>query len=202
MAGSFGVKTDPKHNKLAKNAFNSEVFKDSPEYFSQKNQKNTAPTTKFSLGGILGLNQTVELNKKTGETNKQNEKVLFGISHLEKENQILLDNHQRELKRAIEDLRLEIKKLANATDNLEKNVEAVIINPTTDASEYQLNFLQRIQKVIVLFRKSISEAGNWLESFNNKKKKKNYFWNTAKNKKKGGTEYLFSNEHSAARSVN
>ncbi len=85
---------------------------------------------------------------------------------------------------------------------MEKDVEIAAISPIVDVSEYQLNFLQRIQKIISIFRQNISEAGNWMESFNAKKKKKNYFWNTAKNKKKGGTDYLFSNEHSASRSAN
>lgn len=195
MAGSFGYKLNPKQNKLAKSTFGSEVLKESPEISSPQNTRpNKAP--KFSLSGILGLNQTIEFGKK------EEKPVINFINHLEKESQIILDNRQKELQKAIEELRTEIKKLASATDNLEKDVEVAAMAPVAEANEYELTFLQRIQKIIVIFRKNISEAGNWLESFNAKKKKKNYFWNTSRNKKKGGTEYLFSNEHTAARSVN
>lgn len=195
MAGSFGSKLNPKQSKLANNTFGSEVLKDSPEGSSSQNTRpNQLP--KFNLSGILGLNQTVELGKKAEKP------VVNFINYLEKEHHLLFDNKQKELQQAIEELRTEVKKLASATDNLEKDVEVAAMAPAIDVSEYQLNFLQRIQKIIAVFRQNISEAGNWLESFNSKKKKKNYFWNTARNKKKGGTEYLSSNEHSAARSVN
>ncbi len=196
MAGGFGFKINPKQNKSTKNNFSSEVLKDSPEFSSAQNIPSSKPS-EFSLSGILGLNQTVEIGKKP-----EKKPTINFINYLEKDHQLLFDNRQRELQQSIEELRIEIKKLISVTDNLEKDVEIAAISPIVDVSEYQLNFLQRIQKIISIFRQNISEAGNWMESFNAKKKKKNYFWNTAKNKKKGGTDYLFSNEHSASRSAN
>ena len=98
-------------------------------------------------------------------------------------------------------LRDEIAKLAKATDNLEKDVAAVAISNISEASEYQLNFLSHIRIFIENFRKNIADAGLWIEAFAAKKKKRNIFWNTVKDKKKGGDQYLFSSEHSAARSV-
>jgi hypothetical protein len=66
-------------------------------------------------------------------------------------------------------------------------------------SEYQLNFFQRIKMIIINFRKNITEAGVWLESFNHKKGKKNAYRNKSKS---GGQKYTDSGEHSAARSAN
>ncbi len=88
MAG--GIWSDPKKAILAKKALiGSEVLKDSPE---------PQPSKKFSLRGILGLGESVELHQKWGQE-------FFGkLSHLEAENKVLLDNRQRELQKNIDEL--------------------------------------------------------------------------------------------------
>ena len=191
--GAIMGKFDPKKINAYKSGNSSEVLKDS--------QNDSAPK-KFSLSGILGLNQTVELNKSATKTENWGKEFFGNVNVLQQQEKVLLDQHQKELEKAIVELQDEIKKLINATDNLEKDVQKIPLESIPEASEYQINFLVRIKNFIASFRKNINEAGTWLESFSNKKKKRNYFWNTAKNKKKGGEQYLMSNEHSAARSVN
>jgi hypothetical protein len=195
MAGGFG---GPQHStkKQSKN-FSSEVLKDSQ--YDTSPQKSPA---KFSLQGILGLGQTVEINKNTQSTEKQNHELFYGLSHLVKEQNILFDQHQKELTKELQALREEISKLIHSTSNLEKDVANIALAEIPEVSEYQLNFLSRIRIFIATVRKNISTADIWLEAFAAKKKKKNLFWNNVKNKKKGGEQYLFSNEHSAARSAN
>jgi hypothetical protein len=190
MAGGYMGKKDPKNNKF-KDTYNEEVLKDSQPNYSQK-----APV-KFSLNGILGLGQKVEINKATN-TSKE---IFSGISHLQHEQSVLFDHKQKELENTIKELREEIGKLAKVTDNLEKDVQNVAIEEIVDANDYQIKFFERIRNFISSMRKNISEASVWLESFTAKKKKKNAFWNKAKDKKKGGTKYMFSDEHSAARSI-
>jgi len=199
MAGGLGVKMDPKSQKIFKNGFNGEIIKDSLSDFSAP-QSEAKPV--ISLRGILGLNQSVEINKKTDQLQKQSEKILWGSNHLEQDLKYIHHQTEAQLQKNIEDLREEIAKLIKATDQLEKDVTKIAIDPIVDVSEYQIKFFQRIKIFIANFRKNISEASCWLDSFSSKKKKKNYFWSTAKNKKKGGEQYLMSNEHSAARSVN
>jgi len=189
MAGGFGGSTDPK--KLIKGTFNSEVLRDSPE----------APLPKkITLGGILGLNQTVEIGKEAKKTSNWGQEFFSNISHLATEEKLLFDNRQRELEKNIAELRCEITALLKATNVLNKEVEQVTVDPVITVSEYQINYLGRIKNFIANFRKNISEASLWLDSFTQKKKKRNLFWSTVKNKKAGGEQYLFSNEHSAARS--
>lgn len=194
MAGGvIGGKMDPKKINFYKNSNSSEVLKDS--------QTNSAPK-KFSLSGILGLNQTVELDKGVKKTENWGKEFFGNVNILQQQEKVLFDQKQKDLEKVVTELQDEIKKLTNATDNLEKDVQNVALENIPDASEYQVNFLIRIKNFVINFRKNINEASIWLESFNTKKKKRNYFWNTAKNKKKGGEQYLASNEHSAARSVN
>jgi len=190
MAGGLMGKKDPKNQKSS-GSFSSEVLKD-----SQPNYAPKAPV-KLSLNGILGLNQTVEINK----SEKKSQEIFSGISHLQHEQSILFDQHQKEVEQTLKELREEIGKLAKATDNLEKDIQNVAVAEITDISEYQLKFFERIRNFISSMRKNISEASIWMNSFAAKKKKKNAYWNKAKNQKQGGTQYMFSDEHSVARSV-
>ena len=148
----------------------------------------------------MGLNQTVEIGKDVKKLNNWGQEFFSGINHLAAEEKLLLDNRQRELEKNIAELRSEIAALLKATDILDKEVEKITVDPVISVSEYQVNFLGRIKNFIANFRKNISEASLWLDSFTGKKKKRNLFWNNVKNKKAGGEQYLFSNEHSAARS--
>lgn len=191
--GGLNGKFDPKKNNLFKSGNSSEVLKDS--------QNNSAPQ-KFSLSGLLGLNQTVEINKSSQKTENWGKEFFSNINIVQEQEKVLFDQHQKELEKAISELQEEIKKLVHATDNLEKDIQNIPQQNIPEASEYQINFLIRIKNFIANFRKNVNEASVWLESFASKKKKRNYFWNTAKDKKKGGDQYLMSNEHSAARSVN
>lgn len=190
MAGGFGGLTDPKKQSIKSN-FNSEVLRDFQE---------PSPPKKITLGGILGLNQTVEFNKETKKVQSWGQELLSGVNHLAAEEKLLFDNRQKELEKNVAELRSEIAQLLKATDILNQEVEKVAIDPIIEASEYQIGYLGRIKNFIANFRKNISEASLWLDSFTAKKKKRNMFWNNVKNKKNGGEQYLFSNEHSAARS--
>jgi len=192
MAGNLNGIANQKILKQSKN-LSSEALQDSPEIISDKKQP------KVSLKGILGLGQSVEINKNHLENTSK--EVFYGLNNLVQEQNILFDQHQKQLEKELVALREEIGKLAQATDNLENDVAAVALSNFPEVSEYQLNFLSRIRVFIENFRKNISDAGLWIETFAAKKKKRNLFWNNVKDKKKGGDQYLFSNEHSAARSV-
>lgn len=191
--GGIMGKFDPKKINAFKSANSSEVLKDS--------QNNVAPK-KFSLSGILGLNQTVEINKNVQKNENWGKEFFGNVNLLQQQEKVLFNQKQQELEKAVVELQEEIKKLTKSTDNLEKDIQNIPLENIPEASEYQINFLLRIKTFIANFRRNINEAGAWLESFAGKKKKRNLFWNTARNKKKGGEQYLNSNEHSAARSVN
>jgi hypothetical protein len=195
MAGGFGVSSHLKNQKLGKN-LSSEALQDSPEIDSAKKP------AKLSLKGILGLGQSVDINHSANQAEKQSHELFYGLNHLAQEQKVLFNQHQKELEKELVELRDEIAKLAQATDNLESDVANIALSNISEANEYQINFLTRIRRFIEVMRKDITSADLWIEAFAAKKKKRNMFWNNVKDKKKGGDQYLFSNEHSAARSVN
>jgi len=184
MAGGFGSKHDPKR-KLVNN--NNEILKD----FSD----SSAPKNENKLFGILFPGQSIELNKKETTNIKWNREFL--TKSITQEQAIFVNSHSQEVEKAISELQAEIKKLVEVTENLEQDVVQSTEQNIVDFNEYQLNFFQRIKMIVINFRKNITEASNWLESFNHKKSKR--YWNKAKS---GGQKYTDSGEHTVARSAN
>jgi hypothetical protein len=190
MAGILVPKNDPGKVSVKTGVLSNEILSDS--------QSSPKTPQKLTLRGILGLNRPVEINPSAKSLwTKEN----LGISSISQQEQILLDNRQRELEKAIKELQGELAALLPATEALDKNLENAVLENIPEASEYQVSFLKRLKNLVVGFRKNLHQASVWLESFNTKKKKKNYFWSMARDKKKGGEAYMFSDEHSAARSV-
>jgi len=193
MPKLFGAKQDPKNPKHFKGGNSSEILKDSQGVvFSSESPKASF----FGLKGVLRPGQTVEL----GQNNNRQEGPAF-VNYLDRETQILIDNRQHQIKKEIDDLKDEIKKLTNVTENLDRQISTAASQTIAEASEYQIRFFQRLKNLITNLRHNIADASIWLSAFTAKKKKRNYFWSTVKNKKGGGEQYLFSNEHSAARSA-
>lgn len=193
MAGGFGIKLDPNKVKNLRNGLSSEF--DSRTFSSQ----NSPDTPKFSLRGILGLGQPVEISHAP-KTN-WGEKLYFAGNHLDTEIQRLHDGQKEELEKVIKQLQEEIKQMKTALGTMEKAGDEIILQPITEVSEYQLNFISRVRNFLASLRQNINQATAWMETFNRKKKKKNYFWTMARDKKKGGDQYMFSEEHSVARSA-
>lgn len=189
MAGGFINNKNPKNNQANKNGFNNEVVKD---YAIVQNPVN------FLFEGVLNPGESVNPNKPEKKSNPTSE---FLTKSLSQEQALFINSHTEEIKKSIDELRLEIKKLVESTDNIDVEIEQVSFQEVVEINEYQLNFLQRIKNIIVNFRKNIDQASVWLENLNHKKGKKNAFWNKAKSKN-GGEQYLMSSEHSASRSAN
>jgi hypothetical protein len=196
MAGGFVFKTNNKQKQ--KLGSNNEKIAESIQSFAPEPQKPKKSNS--GLRGILGLNQKVELNKSTSKESWGQE-FLHSLNHLVNEEKVLLDNKQKEIQKAIDEIRQEIKKLYQSSQVLDREIEKTVFQPVIESSQYQLNFLVRLKNIIISFRQNISEASVWLESFQSKKRKKNAFWSKVKSKT-GGEQYLNSGEHSASRSIN
>lgn len=191
---SQNTKAKQKQN-FVKNGFSGEFLNKSPSHNAPPERK----VITHKLAGILNLGQTIEIGPPT--TPSQKEQLSWPVNYLQKEHTLLLNNRQKELKKAIQELRQEIAKLIKTSQKVSKQAEKAVIGSIPEASEYQISFLQKIKKFIIDFRKNISKAAVWMEVFNSKKRKKNTFWNKVKNKKSGGQQYLFSGEHSASRAA-
>ncbi len=191
MAGGSLTKGSKTQNKFFGLNVTNEILSDK--------QSDSRPAAKFSLRGVLGLGQTVEVNRSVNQISQWGKEVFGQISHLDREHQQLIDQKQQQLERAVSELQTEIAKLSEATENLDSSITNLALNPVTEISEYQLNFLDRVRGFIAKMRQNISSASLWLDAFAAKKKKRNYFWSMVNNKKKGGSQFLFSDESGLAR---
>lgn len=192
MAGGVLVsKTDPKKGKSFWGGNSNESL--------NENKPNFIPIN-FSLRGILGLNQPVEIHKP--QADKLWTKENFGLNIIAEQDKKALENKQRELEAVVEQLKLEVKKLTVATSDLDSDLSHATMENIPEANEYQVSFLVRLKNLVIAFRRNINEASCWLDSFSkkSKKQKNSGYWKNLKNK--GGTKYMMSDEHSVSRSVN
>jgi len=187
MAGGNSLIKNPQKGKYNP-AFNSaEIYKP---------QNDSTITVSSILNGVLRPGETIDFSQEIKSPDKPKSE-----NYLQRESSLFINQHTQEVERSINDLRLEINKLTESTENLDHEIEKSAKQNISEKNEYQLNFLERIKNLIIQFRQNINEAGVWLESFNHKKSKRNAFWNKAKSKN-GGEKYLNSSEHAVARSVN
>lgn len=189
MAGGFGQKSNSKSKTIIKTNSN-EIIKDSVQSFS--NDKSS---------GVLSPGQSVDIHHQSEKTSINWSREFLSQS-AKQEQSLFINQHSQEIKQEIEELRFEIKKLIESADVLNNEISEIEVSVDQniiDFSEYQLNFFQRIKKIVVNFQKNISEASIWMESFNHKKNRRNAFWNRSKS---GGQQYQQSGEHSASRSAN
>lgn len=199
MAGVMGNKSNQKIKNQKFAGYSNEILKDSDS--STSHQIHTVKPS-FGLRGILGLGQSVELNKQEKQNSSPKHELSSATNYLNQEQEQLILQNQKELQKEIQILQAEIQKLSHTTDHLEKTVKTATDAPIIEANTYQINVLQRLKTYITNMIKDISQASLWLESFDSRKsKKKNSFWAKVKDKKRGGEAYLFSNEHSAARAA-
>ena len=192
MAGGFGFKLNPKNKNLTKKS-NNEVLKDLPDSSVKK-----SPSKLF---GTLFPGQSVEINPSSNEP-KINWSQEFITKSLTQEQSLFVNQHTEDIQRSIQDIRLEIKKLTESTQELDNEIQQAVYQNIPEVSEYQVTFLNRIKNLIIKFRQNIDESCVWLNSLNHKKSRKNAFWGNVKSKKNGGEQYLFSSEHSVSRSAN
>lgn len=192
MAGGFGSKLNPKNKSFNLKKNNSEIFKEFPD--------GSVPP-KPKLSGTLFPGQSINFNKEE-ESSKTNFTREFLAKTVNQEHSIFVNQHTQEVKQTINELKAEIQKLVISANNLDQEIVQAAEQNIPETNEYQLNFLQRIKTLIIQFRQNIDESCVWLQNFNRKKSRKNAFWGNVRNKKNGGEQYLFSGEHSVARSAN
>ena len=188
MAGGFGQKSNSKNKKFG------------PTNETLKEFNNPAASEKPKKQGILKPGESIDFTQEKNNSINWSHEFLLGS--IKKEEVAVNQRHHQDIQKAIEELRSEIKKLIQNTEDLDSQITNIPQQNITEFNTYQINFLTRIKNLIINFSKNISQAGCWLESFNRKKSRKNAFWGQVKNKKSGGEQYLYSNEHSASRSAN
>ena len=122
---------------------------------------------------------------------RQQERML--IQQQQRSETVLFYKKEDEAKKEIESIKVEIKKIIISTKDVSSELieaEKTVMTTTVEAGTYQINFFQRIKRLIAIAKKRITEAQSWLELFN-QKKQQSFYWGQVK---KTGTKYMLSSE--------
>lgn len=151
--------------------------------------------------GEIKPGQSLEMNKvRSGEAEKNEklQKQLILERQLRNEEQILVQKRTNELRIEISQIHQEVLQLAQSTNNLSNELTIAAFQAPIESTQYEINFLKHILKMIKNYRAKIDNAATWMHSANHRASKKN-MW--GQNYKKHGAKYLLSGEHYLTRSA-
>jgi len=108
-----------------------------------------------------------------------------------RQEQLVFSRDEQETKLQIKAILEELKKLADSTKNLTKEVEIAAKQIPVEPGVYHLSFFEKLRQTILIFKQRIEESANWLAAFNQKAKKRNFYWAQVR---KSGTKFMLSSE--------
>jgi len=144
--------------------------------------------------GELKPDETIELEQFARETverekfTQEFEQEILGLRHREK---LVYTKEQQEIKLQIKAIQDELKKLAESTQGLAKEVEIAAKQVPVEPGVYHLTFFEKLRQIIIQFRQRIEDSRTWLAASNQRAKRRNYYWSQVK---KSGTKFMLSAE--------
>lgn len=144
--------------------------------------------------GELKPEETIELEQFTQEEIKREEfarEFEREISGLRRQERLVYSKEQQEVKLQIKAIQDELKKLANSTQGLAREVEIAAKQAPVEPGVYHLTFFEKLRQIIIQFRQKIEDSRTWLAAFNQRAKRRSYYWFHFK---KSGTKFSLSPE--------
>lgn len=126
---------------------------------------------------------------------KYRKQVQWQKEIVQRQEQIIYQRQDREVKLQVQALQEEIKQLARASVQLSKEVEIASFSLPPQAGSYHINFFERLRNLIKELRNKIQESSYWLAEWNKKAQKRNYYW---KQVKKSGSMFMLSSDRQVA----
>jgi hypothetical protein len=123
---------------------------------------------------------------------RQQERMLS--QQQQKTERVLFFQKEDKAKQEIEIIKAEIKKIIISTQDVSAELieaEKTVATTTVEVGTYQINFFQRIRKLLILAKKRIEESRHWLELYNQRNAHRSYYWGQVK---KSGSKFMLSQE--------
>jgi FtsZ-binding cell division protein ZapB len=137
--------------------------------------------------------------KNNSEEEKKNQQKFERIQQNRYQGETIFHQKDEKTKIQIKNIQEELKSLVGSVKNLDKEIDKAIENiPMINTGIYHLNFLDKIRQTILLLKKNVDNASNWLETCNQKAGKKQNYW---QHYKKSGAQWSLSSERNVATSV-
>ncbi len=140
--------------------------------------------------GTLKPNETInfEENQKKEQLRQQLNREFFRIRQ---EERLVFKQEEQKTRLQIKAIQEELKKLAETTKDLVKEVEVAAKLEPVEPGVYHLNFFEKLKQIIITLRKKIEDSASWLSLFNQRAKKRSYYWTQVR---KSGTKFMLSQE--------
>ena len=144
--------------------------------------------------GTLRPNEALSLDeiKEREQFRRQLSREFFRVRQ---EERLVFKQEEQKTRLQIKAIQEELKKLAESTKDLAKEVEIASKLEPVEPGVYHLNFFERLKQAIIIFRKNIEDSANWLTLFNQRAKKRGYYWSQVR---KSGTKFMLSAERYTA----
>lgn len=154
------------------------------------------------LGGQKGLSgeikpgQEVRLEQKPQASPEASREMLRRQFHREtagfaRRERAVFTRREQETTLKIKALQQELKKLADATVEMDREVKIAALQQPVAPGVYHENFLERLLNFISHFRKRLSESASWLAIQNHRAKRSSYYWAQVG---QSGTKFMLSQE--------
>lgn len=153
----------------------------------------------FKSEGDMTPGQEIDLSvKKEKKVEKRIEAGIDYVSEILHGERRITRNEQLEVNQKIEELLVELKKLAKSSKSLEVEFKQIVVEQRpVAAGKYHVNFFEWLLSVVSAARIKVEESSSWLSAISGKRSKKDY-WGMAK---KHGTSFSLSGERVVATQV-
>lgn len=182
----------------------SGIAKDSIKGFSQDFVLGTAKQVGDTL---LNTNQSKTPNQENpdpfnfAEYLHSSEKSIRSQDRVkyeyERQETVIFNRRQEEVNHKIDQIRVELKRLAKEIVYLDQSTQAVIAQEIKNPGTYHLNFFEKLLSFLQYMRKRVVESRHWASLQNQRSATKSYYWQMS-NKKVGGTKFMLSQERTLA----
>lgn len=140
--------------------------------------------------GSLRPNEALSLDE-IKEREQFRQRLNREFFRVRQEERLVFKQEEQKTRLQIKAIQEELKKLAESTKDLAREVEIASKLEPVEPGVYHLNFFERLKQTIVTLRKRIEDSASWLALFNQRAKRRSYYWAQVK---KSGTKFLLSQE--------
>lgn len=154
---------------------------------------NSTPQKQKS--GTLRAGETASVGEQSLETQRY-KRLFFQERNLRSQERSLSVRRDQEVKLKVQELHQELARYSQSHVQFEEQVKVTVLQPLTpDVGTYHVSFLEHLISLVLLLRKNVESASNWLAVFNQRNKKKGYYWG---NVKKSGSKFYLSPDRNPA----
>jgi hypothetical protein len=181
-------------NTWSQNSSNSKTLPPNIQNFLESLRSRTGNTPNNEVNSTL-----TEISHRQETQNKRIEQ--FQLAR-QKEWQSVYSAKEKQVAQRIESIQEQLKKLTSQlskkTAALDRSVLSTVNTPITNPGVYHLDFLDHIKSLLEVIQQDVTDANNWLKSYQQRSQKKDYYWQQAD---KRGSSFFLNNERTVATSV-